>query len=352
MDISLLRQLAEARGVSGNEAEVRDLLARVVRPKVDGLRADTMGNLIAYKKGTSDHKMVVMLASHMDEVGLMVVGADSSGYLRFQPVGGIDPRVLPAKRVLVGKDRLPGVIGVKPVHLTSPSERQNVLKVEDLYIDIGAKNKDEALTAAALGESVSFDTPFTCLQGCTGDGMAPRGRVSAKALDDRAGCFVLASLLDMAFPCDLYAVFTVQEEIGMRGARTAAYTINPTVAFALEGTVCDDAPREEDLSPTTRMSAGPAITVADASFIADRRLVTLLTDAGDACGIPYQLKQPNIGGTDSGAIHLQREGIPSAAVGVPCRYIHSPESVMDLSDLDNTIRLMQAALTRLPETWA
>jgi len=351
MDVSLLKELTEARGVAGDEKEVRDLIAKAVRKHADSLRADTMGNLIAYTRGTGGASLRVMVAAHMDEVGLMILGSDGNGFLRFRSVGGLDPRVLPAKRVLVGKSRIPGIIGVKPPHLSDPAERQNVIKIDQLYIDIGAKTKDEALGATSLGEFASFDTPFTCLGDCDLVSQPPIGRVSGKAFDDRAGCFVLASLLEERYPCDLYAVFTVQEEVALRGAKTAAYSLNPDIALVLEGTVCDDFPREEDTSPTTRMGAGPAITIADASAVADRRLVSWLLHTAEQEGIPHQIKQPGIGGTDAGAIHLEREGIPVCAVSTPCRYIHSPESVLDLTDLGNAARLTIAALNRLPGSW-
>ena len=351
MELSFLQVLSEARGVSGDEKEVRDVLAKAVKPLADEVKVDTMGNLIVHKRGDGNSPLRVMLAAHMDEIGLMIMGADSAGFLRFRAVGGIDPRILPAKRVLVGRDKVPGIIGIKPVHLTDSNERKNVLKIEQLYIDIGAKSKEEALSVAGLGDYAVFDTKFTSLEGCQMGSQPPRGRVSGKAFDDRAGCFVLASILEQRYPCDLYATFTVQEEVGLRGARTAAYAINPDLAFALEGTVCDDSPREEDISPTTRMGVGPAITVADATMIADRRLVDLLIGMAEREGIPYQIKQPNIGGTDAGAMNLQREGVPVAAASVPCRYIHSPESVLDLTDLANLVRLMQAALQRLPSEW-
>ena len=350
MDISLLKQLSEARGVSGSEDDVRDILARAVRPKADSLTTDTIGNLIACKKGNGGSDLRVMLAAHMDEVGLMVMGAESTGYLRFRPVGGIDPRVLPAKRVLVGKDKVPGIIGVKPVHLTEAAERKNVIKVDQLYIDIGAKNKNEALGAAPIGCFASFDTPFSFLGDA--DGASPAGRIAGKALDDRAGCLAVAAALDRQYPFDLYAVFTVQEEVGLRGAKVAAYALKPDLAIAVEGTVCDDSPREEDVSPTTRLGMGPAISIADASMIADRRLVDLLIGAAEAEGIPYQVKQPMVGGTDAGAITLARDGIPVVAVATPCRYIHSPESVLDLADLHNLSRLIDASLTRLPQVWS
>jgi endoglucanase len=174
--------------------------------------------------------------------------------------------------------------------------------------------------------------------------------VTGKAFDDRAGCAVLVELLrGDRFPFDLHAAFTVQEEVGLRGARVAAYAIEPDCAFALEATVADDLPKEKDVSPTTMLGQGPAITVADRSFIADRRLVRLLTSTADQLSIPYQIKQPGVGGTDSGAIHMAREGVPSGTVAVPCRYIHSPVGLLNLDDFDNTVQLMRESLARLTQ---
>jgi putative aminopeptidase FrvX len=280
----------------------------------------------------------VMLSAHMDEIGLMVVGHDSDGFLKFRPIGGIDVRQLPGTLLQVGPEHIPGVIGIKPIHLLKADEREEVPKADDLVIDIGAKSKDEAKSLAPLGTCATFATRFREL-GPT---------VGGKAFDDRAGCAVLAELLSGdALHFDLHAAFTVQEEVGLRGARVAAYAIEPDCAFALEGTIADDIPKDKDVSPTTELGKGPAITMMDRSFIADRRLVELLTGTAEELGIPYQFKQPGIGGTDAGAIHLVREGVPSVTVAVPCRYIHSPLALLSLDDLNNTVRLMRGALSRL-----
>jgi endoglucanase len=230
------------------------------------------------------------------------------------------------------------VIGVKPIHLLEGREDQKVLKIESLVVDIGASSKDEAKKLAPMGTYVAFATQFRDL-GPT---------VSGKAFDDRAGCAVLVELLQgERYGFDLYAAFTVQEEVGLRGARVAAYAIEPDCAFALEGTIADDIPKDKEGSPTTELGKGPAITVMDRSFIADRRLVRLLTSTADELGIPYQFKQPGIGGTDAGAIHLAREGVPSVAVAVPSRYIHSPVAILSREDFENTVRLMRESLSRL-----
>jgi putative aminopeptidase FrvX len=334
----ILKKLSEAVGVSGDEGEVRALVLDTVREHVDEVKVDTMGNVLAFKRGTGRRRMHVMLDAHMDEVGLMVVGHDGDGFLRVRTVGGIDPRLLPGSLLQVGSERILGVVGIKPVHLLEEEESQRVPKISDLVVDIGAKSTDEAKTLAPVGTCVTFATQFREL------GTTVRG----KAFDDRAGCAVMVELLrGERFRFDIYAAFTVQEEVGLRGARVAAYTIEPDCAFALEGTVADDIPKDKDVSPTTKLGQGPAITVMDRSFIADRRLVRLLTGTAEELGIPYQIKQPGIGGTDAGAIHRTREGVPSVTVAVPCRYIHGPVGLLSLDDFDHTVELMRESLSRL-----
>jgi endoglucanase len=334
----ILRELSDAFGVSGNEDDVRAIVLNAVRAHVDEIKIDAMGNVLAVKHGTGQDPLRVMLAAHMDEIGLMVVGHDDNGFLKVRSVGGIDPRLLPGTLFSVGPERLPGVIGVKPVHLLQSGEAKKVSKIEDLTVDIGAQNKDEAEKLAPLGTYATFATRFRELE----------STVSGKAFDDRAGCAVLVELLrGEPFTFDLHAAFTVQEEVGLRGARVAAFAIDPDCAFALEGTIADEIPKEKDASPTTRLGKGPAITVMDRSFIADRRLVQLLIGTAEDQDIPYQIKQPGLGGTDAGAIHLAREGVPSATVAVPSRYIHSPVALLSMDDFDNTVRLMRESLSRL-----
>jgi putative aminopeptidase FrvX len=334
----ILRELSDAVGVSGDEGDVRAVVLDAVREHVDDVHVDAMGNVLAFKRGTGRQRMRVMLDAHMDEVGLMVVGHDSDGFLQVQTVGGIDPRLLPGALLRLGSERIPGVIGIKPVHLLSEGEEQKAPKIKDLVVDIGAKSKDEARTLAPVGTYATFATRFREL------GPTVRG----KAFDDRAGCAVLVELVrGERFRFDLHAAFTVQEEVGLRGAQVAAYTIEPDCAFALEGTVADDVPKDKDVSPTTRLGQGPAITVMDRSFIADRRLVRLLTRTAEELGIPYQFKQPGVGGTDAGGIQRARKGVPSVTVAVPCRYIHSPVALLSLNDFHNTVQLMRESLLRL-----
>ncbi len=337
----LLEKLSNARGISGNEAEVREILIDAVKDHVDEYRVDTLGNLIARKKakGARARKSIkVMLAAHMDEVGLMIVHHDSNGHLRFEPVGGIDARVLLSKTVLIGKDKITGVIGVKPIHLLKQSERQQVMELDTLTIDIGAKTKEEAAGLVKIGDYATFATEFSAVgSDC----------VKGKALDDRVGCAALVEILKRDYPFDVYGVFTAQEEVGSRGARVAAYAIEPTYAFGLEGTVCDDSPKKKDVSPVTRIGGGPAISFADNSLMADRRLVNLLVETAKENKIPYQFRQLTAGGTDAGRIMLVKEGVPSVSVAVPTRYIHSPVSLLSKRDLDYLVALMTKALPKL-----
>ncbi|MBI5031078.1 MAG: M42 family metallopeptidase [Chloroflexi bacterium] len=336
----LLEKLSNARGVSGNEAEVREILIDAVKDRVDEYRVDTMGNLITLKKAKSarSRDLKVMIAAHMDEVGLMIVHHDSNGLLRFRKVGGIDDRVLLSKVVLIGKDKIPGIVGAKPIHLLKQKEREQVTDSDSMTIDIGAKSKEEAQALVKVGDYATFATEFAQM----GDGL-----VKGKALDDRTGCATLVEILRRDYPFNLYGVFTTQEEVGARGARVAAYAIEPSCAFALESTVCDDSPKTKDVSPVTRLGNGPAITFMDNSLISDRRLVNLLIETAKENRIPYQFRQLTAGGTDVGRINITREGAPGVSVAVPTRYIHSPVSLLSKQDFENTIALMTKTLPKL-----
>ena len=323
----LLEKLSKARGVAGHEGEVRAILREELAPYVEELSVDSIGNLIA-RKGGSDaagqHR--VMLAAHMDEVGGMVMRANSDGTVKFRSVGGLDPRILPGKRVTIGPQSVPGVI-LRAPHAARSGRR--VMPISDLLIDTGGAGGIEP------GDMITFES-----------GYEQYGNLlKGKAFDDRVGCYILAELLKSEFPCELVGVFTVQEEIGLRGAGVAAYTVQPDVAVALEGTVADDLPKQNDVSPTTELGKGPAISVMDRSAHADRRLVRILTETASEHDIPWQIKQPGVGGTDVGTIHLARAGVPAVAVAVPCRYIHTPAALMDPEDVKNTIQLMSKALS-------
>lgn len=342
LDLDLLRRLSEARGVSGDEGRVRRILVDAVGGRLEDLRADAMGNLYgrcaaAAAPATARPAPRVMLAAHMDEVGLMVTAVGRDGLLTVDAVGGLDARVLAGQPVLVGEAGLPGVIGLKPVHLSTAGEREQPPKLKDLRVDIGVDNGDAADRLVAVGDGVTFATVFQDL-GPT---------VLGKAFDDRGGCAVLCALMDEVYPVTVEAVFTTQEEVGLRGAQVAAHRLAPDCAIVLECGTTDDTPKDRDDTPVMRLGFGPAITVMDRSMIADRRLLAHLVATAEQLGIPYQIRAPKGGGTDGGRIHLSRAGVPTAVVSMPCRYLHAPASLLAKSDMRHTIDLVRSALRRL-----
>ncbi|NMA96266.1 MAG: M42 family metallopeptidase [Clostridiales bacterium] len=330
--VELLKRLTEANGVSGNEGEVREIIKHEISSLVDDIYIDGIGNLIGYKKGNGNDPKKIMLCAHMDEVGFIISHISDNGMLKFKAVGGIDPRILVSKRVLIGKDEVPGVLGIKAIHLQEPSERTNAVKIDQMYIDIGAKSKEDAKKVVNLGDYGIFDSSLVEFG---------EGKIKAKALDDRVGCLAIIEALKEEYDHDIYACFTVQEEVGLRGAGVAAFHVKPDIAMIIEGTTCSDVAGVDKHLYTTTMGEGPAVTIRDGSSISDRGLVKLLRDIAEEKGIRYQLKKGTTGGNDAGAIHVSREGIATCVVSVPCRYIHSPSSVMDINDFKGTIELVK-----------
>lgn len=328
----LLKRLSETDGVSGNENDIRDIVKTEAAKYADSVTVDNIGNVIAYKKGRSSAKKI-MLCAHMDEVGLMVSYIEDNGFIRFKPVGGIDKRILLAKRVRIGKNKIMGVIGVKAIHLQSPAERSSVIQLSSMYIDVGAASKEE--TGVKIGDYISFDTAFDDF----GD-----GKMKGKALDDRLGVAALLKILENTYDDDIYACFTVQEEIGLRGAGPAAYVIKPDIAIVCEATTAADVPDVKEAEAVTVLGNGPALSYADAATIGDKRLVGDLLKIARENGIEHQIKRAASGGNDAGAIHISRDGIPTAVISVPCRYIHSPVSVAEYSDHTAMEELLDAYL--------
>lgn len=331
----LLKDLTELNGVSGNEDEVRDYIKREAEKYADDIKIDSMGNVICFKKGTSSGPKI-MLSAHMDEVGFMVTGYTDGGALKFRTVGGIDDRILLGKRVVVGSKRIPGVIGSKPVHLQDLSERSSNIKIKKMYIDIGADKKEEAEKTAPLGEYIAFDSKYADL----GDGL-----IKAKALDDRVGCSILLEVLKERYEFDLYVCFTVQEEVGLRGAETAAYRVNPDLAIVVEGTTCSDVPGVKEYEYSTVLGDGAALTIMDRTSYANKNLVDYIYNIAKNNGIAVQFKRTTSGGNDAGKIQQAQGGVIVASVSVPCRYIHSPVSVMSRKDYDSCLELVRAVLS-------
>jgi endoglucanase len=345
--LKLLERLCTASGVSGDEGEVRAIVleeARSITAKRGAdVRVDVLGNVLVTLTGNGPApRLKVLIAAHMDEIGLMVTADEGKGFFRFELVGGIDPRQLVGKPVLVGKSHVSGVIGAKPIHLTKADELKNQIPLDGMRIDIGPGG-----SGVKVGDRAAFATKFVRLGG---------GAVRAKALDNRLGVTALLELIKGTYPqIDLQAAFTTQEEVGGRGAMTAAYNFAPDIAIALDSTPAHDLPAVdsgEDPSAenrfyNTRLGAGPAIYTADSSTLSDPRLVRFLAETGEALKIPFQLRQPGGGGTDAGAMHRQRAGVPSVSISVPSRYQHTPMSIGWISDLQATIALLGAALERI-----
>lgn len=333
-----LKKLSALDGVSGDEKPVRDFILSHVKDYVDEYWIDKTGNLITYKKGTGNGPKV-MLDAHMDEVGLMVTQITSDGLLKFQVVGGIEDRVLVGKRVRIGENGVSGVIGFKPIHLQDKNERTGAVNKKKLTIDIGAKDKEQAEAKVEVGDIVAFAYDPVDF----GD-----NKLMAKALDDRVGCAALIEILKERYEFDIYGCFTVQEEIGLKGAKTASFQVMPDIAIILEGTTCYDLPDTEEQGMSTRCGKGPALTIMDRSVIVDRDLLNHIVDVAKRNKIPYQFKQTISGGTNAGRIQVNGTGVKVAAIAVPCRYIHTPVSVMDKSDFENMIRLAKETLKALP----
>ncbi len=327
----LLKRLSEASGVSSREDEVRDIIRGELYGVAD-ITCDVLGNLIAIKPGREDMPRL-MLCAHMDEVGLMITYIEDNGILRFEPVGGIDQRVLVSKAVRIGKDRIPGVIGAKAIHLQEPDERKQVLRLPQLYIDIGAKDRKTAEGMVNIGDYAVFDTEFEELG---------QGIIKGKAFDDRIGCWILIKAMKRLASSELniYALFSAQEEVGTRGAGSAAYAIEPDLALVLEGTTASDVPDVDEALYSTIVGKGPAITIMDRSFIAHPIIRERLEAVAIEHKIPYQVRRLTGGGTDAGKIHLTRGGIPTGAISIPCRYIHSPAAIASMKDAEAAVELV------------
>lgn len=336
--LKTLRQLVDCRGVSGDEFEVRAKLKELAIPLCDEWHVDALGNLICVKRGSDPTAPRVMLTAHMDEVGLMITGINENGTLRFTPVGSVDARVLVSKSVFVGDDKLQGVIGAKPIHLQEAGEQTKPLKTRQMFIDIGVSDKKSAEALVSVGDYVVFDGRYIEF----GDGL-----VKSKALDDRVGCTMLLNALEKQYPSTVIAVFTTQEEIGLRGARVAAYAVHPDYDLNFEGTTCADMPGVDDALKVTRLGKGCALTMMDRSAIPHKGLRDFVVKTANENNIPWQWRAGVFGGTDLGAIHLSREGIPAMGLATPCRYIHSASPVMHTADFEANLRLMDACLSNI-----
>lgn len=329
----LLKRLCELRGISGQEDAVRSFILEQIADRAQ-VHVDPLGNVIVFQKGMSADK-TVMLSAHMDEVGFLITHITDEGLCKFAAVGGIDDRIVVGKRVCVGEKGIPGVIGTKAVHMQTDEERGKAPKLDDLYIDIGCASKEEALLHVALGDMVTFDSDYIEF----GD-----GRIKARALDDRIGCAVLLSLLDVKPYYDTYYIFTVQEEVGARGAKTAAFAVNPDISIVLEATTAADLPGVTGNKRVCELLGGVVIPYMDRSTVYDRALTKRAFALAQSLGIPAQTKQMFAGGNDSGSIGPSRDGVRCVALCAACRNIHSPSCVIAKEDAVQLLALTKAML--------
>lgn len=335
--IDLLEKLSNACAVSGDEGAVRDIVIKEIKDLADDLKIDALGNVLVTRKAKVENPLRVMVAAHMDEVGFMLVDEDGEGLYKFEIVGGIDNRQIVGKPVSVSKFGVPGIIGAKPIHLASSDELRNPISVDNLRIDIGPGGSKKI----KIGDRATFATKF----------MHNGPSLIGKALDDRLGVATLIEFVKHPPQnVELLAAFTVQEEIGLRGAKVAGYSMNPDLAFVIDSTPANDLPvwdDEENTRYNVRLGAGPAIYRLDAGTLSDPRLIKFLVETANLLDIPYQFRQPGKGGTDAGAIHKNRTGIPSVSISVPGRYAHTQALIARLDDWKNSVALVHATMQRL-----
>lgn len=339
----MLKKLAEAHGVSGYEDEIRAIIEAEIKQYVDEIKTDKLGNLIATKKGK---KPSVMIAAHLDEIGLMVKHIEDEGFIRFATIGGwFDQTLLNQRVILHGSDKnsVHGVIGSKPPHKMKKEEREKVVKSEDMFIDVGARSKEEVeQIGISIGTPVTIDRHFVELK---------NEIVTCKAFDNRSGVAIMIEALKRAnTEFEVYAVGTVQEEVGLKGARTSAYELTPDVAIAIDVDIAGGHPGIEKKDTTVETEKGPVITVSDAAgrgLITPPSVLKWLKETASQHNIEYQLSVSEGGTTDATAIHLTRSGVPTGVIGVPTRYIHSPVELLSLKDLDKCAELIARAIERV-----
>jgi endoglucanase len=333
VNLDLLRRLSETPGVSGREEQVRAIVVEQLKPLVDELSVDALGNVIAIKRGASDRK--VMLAAHMDEIGFMARYIDERGFVRIQPLGGFDPRTLVAQRVVVhtrSGEHLRGVLtpATKPIHLLG-DERPGTPKLEEFYVDLGLPG-DRVNELVSLGDSITMDRTFEQV----GE------NVIGKAMDDRTGVFTMIEALRQLgkHSATVIAVATVQEEVGLRGATTSAFAVQPDVAIAIDTTLAVDTPGMPDTEAVTRLGEGVAIKVFDSSFIPNFKLVGHLREVAERHSIRHQMEVLPRGGTDAGAMQRARGGAAAITISIPSRYVHTVNEMISVADLDAAAKLL------------
>ncbi len=340
INVNLLRKICETPGAPGFEQKVRELVLREVKPLVDEVRVDAMGNVIAIKRGKEQKK--IMVAAHMDEIGFIVTHIDDDGFVRFHPLGGFDAKTLTSQRVIVhGKQDVIGVMGTKPVHMMSPEERNKVIPISDYFIDLGMK-KAEVEKIVSIGDPITRERELIEMGDC----------INSKSIDNRVSVFILIETLrelqKESLPYDVYGVFTVQEEVGLRGAMSAAHLIDPEFGFGLDVTIAYDVPGANKHEMVTQLGKGAAIKILDGSVISDYRMVNYLKKIATEQQIPWQPEILPAGGTDTAAVQRYgKRGAISGAISIPLRHIHQTIELAHKKDIYNCIRLLKAGLQNL-----
>jgi endoglucanase len=325
---SLIKTLVETTGPSGYETKVRDVIRAEIEPLADKVHIDALGNLIATQGEPANNGKKIMLAAHMDEIGIIATHVDENGFVRFTTIGGVNPRTCVGGRVRFLDGTL-GVIGHEYI-----KDRSKLPTIEQMYIDVGAKNR--ASCPVKVADTAAFERPFLDL----GD------RLVSKAMDDRIGAAVLIETLRQLedSPHQIFYVFSVQEEVGLRGATTAAYGINPDIGIALDVTLSGDTPK--GIKMEVGLGKGPAIKVRDSGMFSDPQVVDWMVKTAERNKLPYQLEVLEGGTTDARAIQLSRAGVPSGCISIPCRYVHAPSEMVDLNDVQNAVKLLVALLRK------
>ncbi|MGX1263482.1 putative aminopeptidase FrvX [Rossellomorea marisflavi] len=343
--LTMLKDLTDAKGVPGNEREVRNVMKKYIEPFADEITTDNLGSLIAKKTGVENGPKI-MVAGHLDEVGFMVTQIDGRGFLRFQTVGGWWSQVMLAQRVTIVTDKgeVTGVIGSKPPHILPPEARKKPVDIKDMFIDIGASSCEEVVEwGVKPGDMVVPYFEFTVMNN--------EKMLLAKAWDNRIGCAiaidVLKNLKDAEHPNIVYGVGTVQEEVGLRGARTSAAKIEPDIAFGVDVGIAGDTPGISDKEASSKMGDGPQIILYDASMVSHKGLRDAVTSTADELGIPYQYDSIPGGGTDSGSIHLTANGVPALSITIATRYIHSHAAMLHRDDYEHTVKLITEVIKKL-----
>ena len=336
--LKTLKTLCVLGGISGCEDEVSDYIVKRAKKYADELTIDPMGNIIVFKKGKVTPNEKIALCAHMDEIGLIVTSITDDGYLKVAKVGGIDNRVILGKAVLVGKNKIQGVIGCKAIHLVKPKDRERPMEADEMYVDIGAKDREEAVELVSLGDAIVFDEDVREF----GDGF-----IKAKAIDDRFGCAILLELIESALPIDCTFVFSVQEEVGLRGAFTAAYKTAPDIAIIVEGTTAADLPSAPESKRVCKVGGGPVIPFMDGGTIYNKEVQKIVTDIAEKNNISWQTKTYISGGTDGAAFQRSRAGVKVVGIAAPIRNLHSPACVGKISDMEDVQKLIGLYLEEL-----